>query len=154
MDNYAKQLGKYIKEANIQCEPMYFQESCHSVEDAMKAAGAKREDLIKNICLIDSTKKLIVAIIKGEDKVDITAVENLLNVQQLRTTKPEEILEKTGYPCGGVPSFGFTASFLIDPQVMEKEMIYSGGGSQNSLIKISPIILQKANNGKIIRIRK
>ena len=60
MDNYAKKLGKYIKEANIQCEHMYFQESCHSVEDAMKAADAKREDFIKNICLIDPKKKLIV----------------------------------------------------------------------------------------------
>ena len=154
MDNYAKKLGKYIKEANIQCEHMYFQESCHSVEDAMKAADAKREDFIKNICLIDPKKKLIVTIIKGEDKVDITALEKLLNVKQIRTAKPEEILEKTGYPCGGVPSFGYTASFLIDPRVMEKETIYTGGGSQTSLIKISPIILKNANNGKIIRIRK
>ena len=84
MDNYTKKLGKYIKEANIQCEHMYFQESCYSVEDAMKATDANREDFIKNICLIDHKKNLIVAIVKGEDKVDITTVEKLLNVKQLR----------------------------------------------------------------------
>ncbi len=37
---------------------------------------------------------------------------------------------------------------------MDKEVVYSGGGSQNSLIKISPVELQKANQGQIIRIRK
>lgn len=31
---------------------------------------------------------------------------------------PGEILEKTGYPCGGTPSFGYQAMFLVDPKVM------------------------------------
>jgi prolyl-tRNA editing enzyme YbaK/EbsC (Cys-tRNA(Pro) deacylase) len=37
---------------------------------------------------------------------------------------------------------------------MEKEMVYSGGGSENSLIKISPQELQKANQDRIIKISR
>jgi prolyl-tRNA editing enzyme YbaK/EbsC (Cys-tRNA(Pro) deacylase) len=37
---------------------------------------------------------------------------------------------------------------------MEKEMVYSGGGSEKSLVKISPQELQKANQGQIIKIRR
>ena len=66
----------------------------------------------------------------------------------------EEILKKTGYPCGGTPSFGYNAEFLIDPKVMEKEIVYTGGGSENSLVKILTKELQKSNNGKIVRVRK
>jgi len=37
---------------------------------------------------------------------------------------------------------------------MGEKYVYSGGGSQQSLIKISPEELQKANHDQIIRIRK
>jgi prolyl-tRNA editing enzyme YbaK/EbsC (Cys-tRNA(Pro) deacylase) len=42
----------------------------------------------------------------------------------------------------------------MDPKVMEKEIVYSGGGSEKSLIKIPPRGMQKANNAQIVRVRK
>lgn len=77
-----------------------------------------------------------------------------MGIERPKTVNPQEILEKTSYICGGVTSFGYLATFLIDPKVMEKEYVYSGGGSEKSLIKISPQELQKANQGQMIRIRK
>ena len=67
---------------------------------------------------------------------------------------PDEILEATGFPCGGVPSFGYDATFLMDSRVMEKESVWTGGGSANSLIKVSPEEMKKANAGKVARVRK
>jgi prolyl-tRNA editing enzyme YbaK/EbsC (Cys-tRNA(Pro) deacylase) len=66
---------------------------------------------------------------------------------------PDEILEKTGYPCGGTPSFGYEAMFLVDPRVMEREVVYTGGGSETSLVKIGTEELVRANHGTILRIR-
>ena len=77
-----------------------------------------------------------------------------MNIERPRIATPEDILQKTGYPCGGTPSFGYDATFLVDPRVMEKEIIYTGGGSENSLVRISSIELLRANEGKIIRVRK
>ncbi len=37
---------------------------------------------------------------------------------------------------------------------MEKEVVYSGEGSENSLVKMSTKELQKANKGKVAKIRK
>ena len=37
---------------------------------------------------------------------------------------------------------------------MEKDVVYSSGGSENSLIKISPKELQRVNKGIITKIRK
>jgi len=53
-----------------------------------------------------------------------------------------------------VPAFGYNAIFLIDPRVMEMDIIYGGGGSAKSLTRITPQEMQKANHGQIIRIRK
>lgn len=49
---------------------------------------------------------------------------------------------------------GKVFTVLTDSKVMEKEAAYSRGGSEKSLIKISPQELQKANQGQVIRIRK
>ena len=143
-----------MKEKNIQAEHLSFKTSCHSVEEAARTVNASPEDFVKNICLMDTEKKLIVAIVKGEDRISTKKIGKILDIERPKTATPQEILEKTGYICGGVPSFGYTATFLIDARVMDKEIIYSGGGSENSLIKLSPVELQKANQGQIARIRK
>ena len=44
--------------------------------------------------------------------------------------------------------------FLIDPKVMELETVFTGGGSETSLIKMRTEELVRANQGTILRIRK
>lgn len=151
--NYEDKLKQYIQENNIKAEHLSFEQSCHSVADAAQAANADSEEFVKNICLV-SDGNLIVAIVKGEDRASTKRVAKALEIEIPRLANPDEILEKSSYPIGGTPSFGFEAVFLIDPRVMEKKVIYSGGGSTKSLVKISTVELLKANNGKVVRIRK
>lgn len=154
MNKYEENLKKFIKTNNIQGQHLCFDQSCHSVEDAAKATNASPHDFVKNICMIDNDGNLIVAIVKGEDRASTSRVKKALKIERPRTATPDEILEKTGYPCGGTPSFGYHARFLIDPKVMEMDTVYSGGGSENSLVKISTKELQKSNQGEIIRVRR
>ena len=133
---------------------MSFITSCHSVEEAAKTVDTAPDDLVKNICLMDVKKNLNVAIVKREDRVSTKKIGSVLEIERPKTANPQEIIDKTDYICGGVPSFGYPATFLIDPRVMEKEVVYSGSGLENSLIKISPMELWKANYSQIIRIRK
>lgn len=104
--------------------------------------------------MIDENGNLIIAIVKGKDRASTTKIGEFLNIVPPRIATPEEILEKTGYPCGGVPSFGYSAQFLIDPEVMEMNIVYTGGGSPNSLVKISTATLQNANKCIIAKVRK
>lgn len=154
MDLFEQKLLDYIRLHRIQAELLRFNQSCHSVAEAAQAAGTSPENLVKNICLIDQETNLIVAIVKGEDKVNPLAIGTALDIKPPRIATPAEILAKTGYPCGGVPSFGYSARFLIDPRVMEKEVVYTGGGSPNALVKIATAELIGANQGQIARIRK
>jgi len=154
MNQYEEKLKKFLHDNNIQAEHLSFNESCHSVAEAAKAANTDIDNFVKNICMIDAEGNLIVAIVKGEDRASTSRVEKSLNIRDVRTASPEEILQRTGYPCGGTPSFGYQAKFLIDQRVMEKETIYTGGGSENSLLKISVKELQKANNADVVRVRK
>lgn len=151
---YEEKLKSWLKEHNIDAEHLSFKESCHSVEEAAKASNSKPDDFVKNICMLDNKGRLIVAIVKGEDRVSTTLVGKDLNIEKPKTATPDEILKLTGYPCGGTPSFGYDAIFLIDLKVMEKAIVYTGGGSESSLVKIRSKDLQRANNGQIAKIRK
>ena len=92
--------------------------------------------------MIDSNDKVIVAIVKGEHRASTLRVAKALDISRPRIAQPDEILEKTGYPCGGVPAFGFSAIFLIDPKVMENSKVYTSGGLDTTLVKISPKDIQ------------
>lgn len=154
MKRFEEKLQAFMSRNGLEAEHLVFEKSCHSVEEAAAAANAAPEDFVKSICMIDDQERLIVAIVKGEDRASTSRVAKVLNIESLRTATPQEILEKTGYVCGGVPSFGYDALFLIDPKVMEKGTVYTGGGSENSLVRISPAEMRRINGGSIVRIRK
>ena len=154
MNKYDRKLYDYIAQNDINAEHLVFEKSCHSVQEAADAVGASPEDLVKNLCLIDDAGSLIVAIVKGEDQVSTKKAGRALGIAPPRIATVEEILKKTGYPCGGVPSFSYKAYYLVDQRVMEKEFVYTGGGSEYSLVRISPAELVKANGAQVVNIRK
>jgi Cys-tRNA(Pro)/Cys-tRNA(Cys) deacylase len=152
--SYEEKLKAFMKEKGIDGDHFTFSRSCHSVAEAAAAAGVTPEDFVKSICMIDGEERLIVGVVKGEDRASTTRVSKALNVSAVRTATPDEVFEKTGYPCGGTPSFGYPARFLVDPKVMEMEFVYMGGGSESSLVKVRPSEIIKGNGGEVLRIRK
>lgn len=154
MDKYSKKLRAYIEEVGIEAEVLDFGESCHSVEEAAAATDTDPDDHAKSICMIDRDDNLIVAIVGGKHRVDFSKITKLLNIKRPRFASPEEILERTGYPCGGTPPMGYQASFLIDKLVMNKDLLYAGGGSRESLLRVKPEELHKANKADIQEISK
>jgi len=154
MGNYENKLITYLKENNSDAELLIFDKSCHSVEEAANTAKVDPTNFIKSICMIDSKEDLIVAIVKGEDRASTGRVSKSLNIDRPRVATPEEMIKKTGYPCGGTPPFGYQAIFLIDPKVMEKGIVYGGGGSEYSLVRVKTSELLRLNNGKVVRVSK
>jgi Cys-tRNA(Pro)/Cys-tRNA(Cys) deacylase len=154
MDPYEEKIRAYIKDHHIQAQHFSFKQSCHSVAEAALVVKASAEDFVKNICMVDSQGELIVAIIKGEDRADRYLVGEILNCAPPRLANPQEILAKTGYPCGGTPSFGYPAIVLVDERVLEKESVFTGGGSETSLIKINTPDLVSASGGRVAKIKK
>jgi len=147
-------LREFIARQGIAAEFIEFDVSCHSVADAAAATGAAPETIAKNICLLDADGGLIVAILRGVDRVSTGRVARALDAERPRVATPREVLAGSGYAVGGTPSFGFDATFLLDPLVAEQERVYSGGGSDRALVRIAPSELLRANGGRVARVRK
>lgn len=154
MQEHENKLKRFLEQNKSDAKHLSFAQSCHSVAEAAAAVEGDPQDIVKNICMIDSEQNMIVAIVKGEDRASTSRVAKALNIDRPRIATPEEILDQTGYPCGGTPSFGFPARFVVDSKVLDKELVYTGGGSSTSLVHVSPEALLKLNQGKVARVRK
>ena len=154
MTTHEETLSAYLTRQIPSAEHMVFDQSCHSVVDAAQAVNATPEDLVKNICMIGGDDTLIVAIVRGTDRASTSRVGKALGIDRPRLATYEEILEKTSYPCGGTPSFGFSAVFLVDPRVAETELIITGGGSERSLVRVGTKDMLLANGAQVVRVRK
>ena len=150
--DFESKLKEFIKSRGIDAQHMHFGQSCHTVEEAARAANAKREDFVKNVCMIDAEGNVLVCIVKGENRASREKVAKVLGIKKPKMANAQEMLEKTGYPAGGTPSFGYNAAFLVDERVIEMESVLSGGGSENSLVRISPKEMLGANGGRVAKI--
>ena len=153
MREYEEKLKRFMEENGVDAEHLSFNQSCHSVTEAAETAGAEPTDFVKSICMVNNGS-LIVAIVKGEDRASTKRVAKALGTDRPRIAAPEEIHAYTGYPVGGTPGFGFDATFLVDPRVMEREQVYMGGGSGCSLVRVSPVELVRVNGGRVVRVRR
>ncbi|MBI2445871.1 YbaK/EbsC family protein [Candidatus Micrarchaeota archaeon] len=153
--DFEAKLQAAIRSLGLRAEHRHFEQSCHSVADAAAAVGAQAEDFVKNVGLADAAGNLVICIVKGEDKVDTVAAARFVGVAKLKKATPELMLEKTGYPVGGTPSFGYAGpvQVLVDERVLEKPFVWTGGGSAQALARIAPSELLKANGGLVCRVR-
>lgn len=154
MDDYERRFRDYLQSRGIEAEWLGFETSCHSVAEAAASAGVSEQDVVKNICMIGANGQLVVAIARGDDRVSSKRVGRALEQAPPRIADPSEVLELTGYPAGGTPSFGYAAITLVDPRVMERAEVLTGGGSSRSLLRIRPQVLVEASDGQVVRVRR
>ncbi len=154
MSHYEDKLRVFVAENGIQAEVISFAQPTHSVAEAAAAVGADPEDFVKSICMVTRGGKLVVAIVKGEHRASTSRVGKALGIPRPRIAEPNEILELTGYPVGGTPAFGYEAIFLVDPKVLEKEKVYSGGGSGDALTYMSTEEIKRVSGAHVARVRK
>ncbi|HIH20480.1 TPA: hypothetical protein HA244_04395 [Candidatus Micrarchaeota archaeon] len=148
MNEFEKKLADFISDNGINAEHLIFETSCHTVEEACASCGATPEDFVKNVSVVNKkTGEFMVAIVPGEKKLDWKKLYVLVGSRDLRMATSEEVLEKTGFPAGGTPSFGYAARFFIDNGVFEKKLVYSGGGSTFALTRVSTDEILRANQG-------
>ena len=68
MNAYEDKLKQFIASRGIEAEHVSFKQSCHSVAEAAAVVGTGPENFVKNICMTDAQGRVIVAIVKGEDR--------------------------------------------------------------------------------------
>ena len=132
--NYSELLRTALVSKGIWHRFIEFDEPVRTVEEAARKVSADR--IIKSIVLIGSDKKPILAILPARNKISYKKIKTLLKVKDVRLAQPDEVLEYSGYPVGGVPPLNKITRILLDPTVQRNARSIAGGGDPDTLVEL------------------
>jgi len=134
MPNYSEKLKALLLSRNLRFRFIEFSEPVRTVEQAGRKVPV--EKIVKSIVMIDSGGNPLLAIVKAQSMVSHRKIKSLLAVKDVRLASPEEVLEHSGYPAGGVPPFNSINRVLFDPEILKNETCIAGGGDVDKLIEV------------------
>jgi prolyl-tRNA editing enzyme YbaK/EbsC (Cys-tRNA(Pro) deacylase) len=132
--NYSESLRTTLVSKGIWHRFIEFDEPVRTVEEATRKVSADR--IIKSIVLVGSDKNPILAILPARNRISYKKIKTLLNVKDVRLAQPDEVLEHSGYPVGGVPPFNKINRVLLDPTVQRNARSIAGGGDPDKLVEL------------------
>ncbi len=73
-------------------------------------------------------------------------------INNLQLAAANEAYVRTGCPTRGMPCFGYDALLVMDPKVLEQEFVYTGGGSEFSVARMSTKEILRIKNPVVKKI--
>lgn len=135
----------FLQNKEIQHEIFLSSEPVKTAERASVILGLKPCEIAKSIILlIDETA--VNAIIPGDRNVSITKLKNLFSDSMIKLANTESTVNSTGYMIGSTPPVAYDSDIktLMDIRLMDNDVLYTGGGEPNAVLKIRPLDLKEA----------
>ena len=108
-----------------------------TVETAAKALGVEPGRIAKTLA-VRAGDRLFLLVARGDARLDNRKTKDSFGARP-RMLGPEETLEVTGHPVGGVCPFGLKSPLPIylDVSLKDFEIVYPAGGSLNTSVEVS-----------------
>lgn len=146
-------LEQFMQEKDIPGEMLSLEMPTPTVEAAAQAVGTSPDNIVKSI-LFHINDEYVLAITSGPAHIDRRAIAAYFNVgrKKVKLADPGKVLLETGYEVGAMPPFGHHASLptLIDRRVLKKDVVYAGGGSDQTIIRIKPAAILIATRAQVL----
>jgi Cys-tRNA(Pro) deacylase len=128
----------YFEQKELAFEIREFDASTETVQRAAQALGVEPELIAKTLAYKLKDHGILV-VTKGDARIDNKKFKQQFGVKA-KMMSPEEVLEATGHPVGGVCPFGLRQAMdiYIDISLKAFEKVYPAAGSRNSCIEITP----------------
>ena len=126
----------YLSSSGVPFEVREFGESTKSSELAAQALRCSVAEIAKSVVFVN--KITAVVIISGDRRVDAAKLSKLLG-EEVRTAKPDEVRDRTGFPIGGVPPFPHAKEVAVIPDASLSRFrdVWAAGGTPNTVFKIA-----------------
>mgnify|MGYP000385941427 FL=1 len=100
------------------------------------------------------SQKPILIIASGTNRVNEKVVKEYAG-EKLEKADAEFVLEHTGFAIGGVPPVGHVKPIttFIDEDLTQYSEIWAAAGTQHAVFKLTPEILIKITEGKVIKVK-
>jgi prolyl-tRNA editing enzyme YbaK/EbsC (Cys-tRNA(Pro) deacylase) len=123
-------------------------ETTATVETAAKALGVEPGRIAKTLA-VRAGDQLFLLVARGDARLDNRKCKDEFGARP-RMLGPEETLEATGHPVGGVCPFGMKAPLPIycDVSLMSFDIVVPAAGSTHSAVRIAPERMAELTNAE------
>lgn len=125
-------------------------EPVFTMEQASKICGHRPEEGIKTLLAkIYKTKKdkyFVLVVWRGEQKVDLARLSELLNAKEAKLASKEEVFECLGIEVGSLTPFGYSKKLpvVFNKSILENKRVFINPGRHDETIEMSSQDLTKA----------
>lgn len=128
----------YFHENDLHYDVMEFEESTETVDQAAQALDVEPALIAKSLAFKVKDRPILV-VTKGDARIDNQKFKKQFQAKA-KMMSPDEVLEITGHPVGGVCPFGLKQpmEIYLDKSLRSFERVYPAAGSRNSCIEIRP----------------
>ena len=121
-----------------------------SAKRASAILGLELKEITKSVVFFCGNKPFLI-LVPGNLRVSYKKLKNILNEPKVRLATPDEVIKNTGYTIGATPPVCFNneLKIIIDKKVIEKEIVYTGGGEVTAILKIKSNDLKKITEAAV-----
>ena len=156
MSEQSQRMLEWIRDNEVEARFMRFDDSVHSVDDAVRVSGHPVERFTKSIVMLSADNAAILAVVPATSRASTDRVRKALALgQRPRIATPAQSEALLGQKVGGnSPLNAGGATVLVDPAVLEQDWFITGGGDDRCLVAISTAELRRVVSFTAVRVRK
>jgi Cys-tRNA(Pro) deacylase len=128
-----------------------FDASTRTAADAASAVGCELGQIVKTLFFLADGRPTM-ALVAGDRQADTARLAEVVGVgrKKLKMGTPEEVLDHTGYPVGGVAPVGalHSSDVVVDESLGRFDVVWAAAGSGNAVFEARTADLVRAINGQ------
>jgi len=135
-ENLVEKTEELIRKAGVDASIIWHREWGRETVSIAKVLGVDVSQIIKCLIFLDPGGRPVMAIVRGDSRVDVSKLCVAAGASELRLAKAKEVEDLTGHPIGGVPPIGLGVRTFVDRLVLEREWVYGSAGSPYAGLRI------------------
>ncbi|NLU09666.1 MAG: YbaK/EbsC family protein [Tepidanaerobacter acetatoxydans] len=142
---------EYFKTKNMDVSIKFFEDTS-TVDKASQSLGVTPGEIAKSL-LFKVKEDYIMVLMAGDKKIDNRKFKDTFFCKA-KMPNPDEVMEITGHPVGGVCPFGLKnpINVYLDISLKDYDIVYPAAGEANAAVKLSVQKLAELTGGKWIDI--
>jgi Cys-tRNA(Pro) deacylase len=123
---------------DIPHEILHLPSSSETAQLAAEALGVDLAGVVKSLLFVLDDERPVLALVTGDATVDADALARQLGAERVRLARGREVKELTGYLPGAVSPCALATEIPVvaDPGVFATEVVYCGGGTTSTMLRI------------------
>lgn len=145
-----------LEQGNVQYLLKTYPSPAKSASQAAALICCPLGAIVKSLFFVaEQSEDYLLVLTSGENRVSSRRLLEHLQ-QPAKPASPATVLEKTGFPVGGVPPFGHKSRFpvLMDIDLMQYDQIWASAGSIHTVMGMTPQDLINLSRAELCDIKE